>query len=78
MMRFAHNPGIDHIVLVSGDGDYLPLLAEVMRLGKQVYVAALSSGLNGALRHSVDEFLNLDEVFFKQTATPEAASGVRP
>lgn len=64
MMRFAQNPSIDLLYLVSGDGDYLPVIQEVMRLGNEVYVAALSSGLSPELRYSVDEFYDLDPVFF--------------
>jgi uncharacterized LabA/DUF88 family protein len=52
------------VYLASGDGDYLPLLQEVMRRGKQVEVLAFSSGLNEQLTYSVDRFLSLDEVFF--------------
>jgi uncharacterized LabA/DUF88 family protein len=73
MMRFAHNPNIDLLYLVSGDGDYLPLLQEVMRHGKEVYVAALSSGLSSQLRYSVDEFHDLDRVFFPPPPVKEAA-----
>jgi len=45
-------------------------LAEAMRHGKQVCVAALSSGLNEPLRYSVDDFLDLDRFFFKPLGTP--------
>ena len=64
MMRFAQNPSISLLYLVSGDGDYLPLIQETMRLGNEVYVASLSSGLSPDLRYSVDEFLDLDPIFF--------------
>ncbi len=65
VMKYAYSDAIDQIYLVSGDGDYLPLIHEVMQKGKQVMVGALSSGLNQALVHSVDEFINLDNFFFK-------------
>lgn len=64
MMRFAQNPSIDLLLLVSGDGDYLPLVQETMRLGNETYIAALSSGLSPELRYSVDEFYDLDSIFF--------------
>ncbi len=73
MMRFAHNPSIDLLYLMSGDGDYLPLLQEVMRNGKQVFVSALSSGLNAKLRHSIDEFHDLDPVLFPPLPEPKQA-----
>lgn len=64
IMRFAFTDAIDRVYLASGDGDYLPLIKEVMRRGKQVELLAFSSGLNEALRYSVDNFYSLDEVFF--------------
>lgn len=66
MMRFAHNDAIDALYLVSGDGDYLPLMREVMRYGKEVYVAALSSGMSRELRFSADDFQELDSYFFEK------------
>ena len=65
VMRYAFTDEIDRVYLASGDGDYLPLLTEVMRRGKQVEVLAFSSGLNDQLQYSVDRFLSLDEVFFE-------------
>ena len=67
VMRYAFTDEIDRVYLASGDGDYIPLLAEVMRRGKQVEVLALSSGLNDQLPYSVDRFLSLDTVFFGET-----------
>lgn len=61
----ANNGSYDTVLLVSGDGDYLPVIEEVMRTGKQVYLAAFSSGLNSKLRNSVDYFIDLDELFFE-------------
>jgi uncharacterized LabA/DUF88 family protein len=65
VMRYAFTDEIDRIYIASGDGDYLPLLTEVMRRGKQVEVLAFSSGLNEALPYSVDQFNLLDGVFFE-------------
>ena len=36
-----------------------------MHSGKQLYVAAFSSGLNPAILYSVDEFIDLDRFFFE-------------
>lgn len=65
VMRYAFTDEIDRVYIASGDGDYLPLLAEVMRRGKQVEVFAFSSGLNPVLPYSVDRFSLLDTPFFK-------------
>lgn len=67
IMRFAFTDEIDRVYLASGDGDYLPLIAEIMRRGKQVEVLAFSSGLNLALPYSVDSFFSLDDLFFDFT-----------
>ena len=67
VMRYAFTDEIDRVYLASGDGDYLPLLHEVMRRGKQVEVLAFSSGLNDQLPYTVDRFLSLDQIFFGET-----------
>lgn len=63
---------VESILLVSGDGDYEPVLAECKRMGKQVYVAAFSSGLSPKLRLSADHFTNLDSQFFKPPPSTRA------
>ena len=64
---------VDSVFLVSGDGDYEPVLAECRRMGKQVYVAALSSGLSPKLRLSADHFIDLDGHFFQAPPASSAA-----
>lgn len=63
---------VESVLLVSGDGDYEPVLAECKRMGKQVYVAAFSSGLSPKLRLSADHFTDLDVQFFLLTPTTVA------
>ena len=63
-LRHTHSNHVDRIVLYSGDGDYVPLVKEIMRAGKQVVVGALSSGLNPEMRLVADQFIDLDEWFF--------------
>jgi len=69
VMRFAFTDEIERVYLASGDGDYLPLIHEVMRRGKQVEILAFSSGLSEALRYTADNFYLLDDVFFEPTNT---------
>lgn len=64
LLRSAYTNGLDRALLVTGDGDYIPVIKDVMRQGKQVYIAALSSGLNKDLPHIGDHFFNLDGMFF--------------
>ncbi len=55
-------PKLDAIVIVSGDGDFVPLV-EYLRtnMGCQVEVAAFGKSTSMKLKESVDEFLDLDE-----------------
>ena len=64
-LRHTYNNSIDTIYLLSGDGDYLPLIEEIMKQGKSVFIGAFSNGLNPALEYTSDDFINLDEIFFK-------------
>ena len=65
VLQYAHLNAVDLIYLASGDQDYLPLIENVMRQGKQVYISAFSSGLGKPLAYSCDEFFDLDKFFFK-------------
>ena len=53
---------LDAIVLVTGDGDFVPLV-EYLRwgLGKTVEVAAFTRSSSGRLKEMADTFINLDE-----------------
>lgn len=64
MLLQAHQRGVDDLVLVSGDGDYTPLVSAAMAAGKRVHVAALSSGLSPMMRRVADNFVDLDRVLF--------------
>jgi hypothetical protein len=55
---------IDTVMLLSGDGDYLPLVEEVRRTGKQLYLCAFASGLSPTLRHAADHVYLLDNTAF--------------
>jgi uncharacterized LabA/DUF88 family protein len=55
-------------VLIAGDADYVPLVQEVQRLGKIVYVAFFSeeqAGLSRELRVTADGFYDLGAKFSK-------------
>lgn len=61
----AYRDNYDILYLITGDGDFKPLIEEVIRTGKQVYVAALSNGLNPVLKLAADVFVDLDPYYFK-------------
>ncbi len=53
------SPSLDTIVLVSGDGDYLPLVEYLQNQGKQVEVMAFGNTSSGKLREEADDFIDL-------------------
>lgn len=64
VLTAARDTPVDSILIASGDGDFAPLLREVQRTGKQVYLAAFSSGLSARLQANKDVFIDLDKLFF--------------
>ncbi len=54
-------PKLDVIILVSGDGDYIPLLEHLKRaMGCRVEVMAFGRSCSGKLREAADSFIDLD------------------
>jgi len=57
----------DIAVLVAGDGDYIPVIEEIKRLGKVVYLAFFANyGLNEKLKLACDSFIDLSGYFIPQ------------
>jgi uncharacterized LabA/DUF88 family protein len=52
-------PMVDAIVLVSGDGDYVPLVEYLRNQGKQVEVAAFGETTSTKLIEAVDDYMDL-------------------
>ncbi len=52
--------GVDTIVLVSGDGDFLQLIEYLKNQGKRVEVMAFGRSASSKLREVVDEFIDLE------------------
>ncbi len=65
MLNYASVEHIDAVYLVSGDGDFIPLIQAVMRKGKGVHLMALSDGLNQELPLCVDDYVCIDDRLFK-------------
>lgn len=53
-------PKIDVIVLVSGDGDFVPLLEHLKSIGQRTEVIAFGRSASGKLRELADNFIDLD------------------
>ena len=69
LLMHAVHDHYDVAVLIAGDGDYVPLVDEVKRLGKGVYVAFFSRcGLAQELARSSDTFFDLTNLFHKRWA----------
>jgi uncharacterized LabA/DUF88 family protein len=52
--------GVDAIVIVSGDGDYVPLVEYLQNHGKRVEAMAFGRSTSTKLREAVDEFIDLE------------------
>lgn len=53
--------GVDAICLVSGDGDYVPLVEYLKNHGKRIEVMAFGKSTSSKLREAADEFIDLGE-----------------
>lgn len=52
---------VDVVVLVSGDGDFVPLVEYLKNQGKRVEVVAFGRSASLKLKEAADEFLDLEE-----------------
>ncbi|MHC5820865.1 MAG: NYN domain-containing protein, partial [Nostoc sp.] len=55
---------VDTVCLFSGDGDYQPVVREIINRGKKIYLGAFSDGLNPALKQLGDKIIDLDTIYF--------------
>src|SRR3990167_4020501 len=55
------SPGLDVIVLVSGDGDFIALVEYLKNQGKRVEVLAFGRTTSSKLKEIADEFVDLDK-----------------
>ncbi|MCG8038560.1 MAG: NYN domain-containing protein [Candidatus Thiodiazotropha taylori] len=63
-LRYAYGDSVDQIIIMSGDGDYIPVLREIMGRGKMVQAIALSNGLNPEIKYNVDDLIIIDDYIF--------------
>ena len=54
-------PGVDTVVLCSGDGDFVPLVEYLKNQGKRVEVLAFARTTSSRLKEAADEFFDLGE-----------------
>ena len=67
MLTHAHRDNFDIAVLVSGDGDYVPLVEAVKAEGKRVALWAPSSGLSPKLKLAADHYWNISDLLFRES-----------
>ena len=54
-------PGVDVVILCSGDGDFIALVEYLKNMGKRVEVMAFGKTTSGKLIETADEFIDLDD-----------------
>ncbi len=55
------SPEMDAIVLITGDGDFIPLVEYLKNQGKRVEVIAFARSASSRLKESADEFIDLEQ-----------------
>lgn len=65
MLSFAYENKYDTAVLVSGDGDFVPVIEKVRKLGKKVINAHFSVNRADVLRKVCDSSILLDDIVRK-------------
>jgi len=53
------SPRLDSVIIVSGDGDFIPLVEYLQSIGVQVEVVSFGKSTSGKLREAVDDFVDL-------------------
>jgi uncharacterized LabA/DUF88 family protein len=79
MLSHAFQDHYDVAILMAGDGDYVPLVEQLKRLGKRVILAFFpeGSGLNTHLRLSADEYFDITGLFMQKWST-QLIKGTNP
>ena len=72
ILTHVYQNNLETVCLLSGDGDNKPVIETVVRNGKQIYIAAFSSGLNPSIPNLADRFISLDGFYFQ--ADPDGNS----
>lgn len=54
-------PGVDTVVLVSGDGDFIQLVEYLKNQGKRAEIMAFGPSASSRLREVADEFIDLEQ-----------------
>jgi len=55
------SPRLDSVVIVSGDGDFVPLVEYLQTIGVQVEIVSFGKSTSGKLREAADDFVDLSD-----------------
>lgn len=55
------SPRLDSVVIISGDGDFVPLVEYLQTIGVQVEVVSFGKSTSLRLKEAVDDFVDLSE-----------------
>ncbi len=55
------SPRLDSVVIISGDGDFVPLVEYLQTMGVQVEVVSFGKSTSLKLKEAVDDFVDLSE-----------------
>jgi uncharacterized LabA/DUF88 family protein len=64
-LKHVYANNVDVVYLFAGDADYVPVCEEISRAGKIIVVCFFSKDLSHALLDLADEYIELDDKFFK-------------
>lgn len=71
ILRTAHTVKPDIIALCSGDGDFVPLVLELRKMGIRVEVASFESTVSTQLKRSCSGFISLDQYLEERLSDDE-------
>jgi uncharacterized LabA/DUF88 family protein len=63
MLRLAHNRSVDHIILFSGNGDFIPCIQALKELSVNITIVSSHGVANDGLRRAADNFVFIDDNF---------------
>ena len=63
-------PALDIVVLVSGDGDFVPLVSRIRSLGPRVEVFSFPGSTARELVEIADRYVPLDDAFLIRSTAP--------
>lgn len=76
--RIAYTNAPDIVVLVSGDGDFIPIVLDMRNRGIRVEVAAFDFAMSRQLTLKSSGFINLDVLIGENTSEPGSFSQSEP